>query len=482
MVQPGSAEALPFRRSDAALLAPFAALLGLHLRASQRYQQLKELLVGLTRSLTAAIDTKDSYTYGHSERSRTHRHRAGRELGLQEDELSDIYLAGLMHDVGKIGIRDDVLSKAGASHPRGDQHVRQHVTIGYRILAGLHPISHLLPGVLYHHERYDGRGYPEGLKGDAIPFLAHILAVADSFDAMSTSPVSVRDAQQPRRSDPARGGQTQWDRKVIDAYFRCRERVQAIRQRGVGGESSQKALIAPCETAAAARIRCGSTSGSRSRTGHAGPPCEVNPPATLPPAGSREGGERPPCGPDGDHRPRNPANGAGRGRPPIPPRVSGIRVSVGKNSLRRPRQGKSRGLRRNPASTLPSQIRTSANMPRLRDQHCRGMRQGGLSARRRLIGSPVGHGHVKIIRAEVREDQPDGPDRRLAGSHILDPGFEPDGQEGAVEADGDVRFKGGSPSTAIRHPPMLMSSRKAGFTRNSPPSRQPSQARPAFAR
>ncbi len=241
-VGPGSAEAVPFRRSDAALLAPFAALLGLHLRASQRYQQLKELLVGLTRSLTAAIDAKDSYTYGHSERVARIAIELGRELGLQEDELSDIYLAGLMHDIGKIGIRDDVLSKPGPHTPEETKHVRQHVTIGYHILAGLHPISHLLPGVLYHHERYDGMGYPEGLKGEAIPFLARILAVADSFDAMSTSR-PYRAEMPSSRVDQIllEGVETQWDKKVIDAFFRCRERVHAIRQRGVG-ESLHNAL------------------------------------------------------------------------------------------------------------------------------------------------------------------------------------------------------------------------------------------------
>src|SRR5262249_33783501 len=101
----------PFRRSDAALLTPFVALLELHARGSGRYQDLKELLVGLTRSLTAALDAKDSYTCGHSERVARIAVELGRELGLTGDELSDIYLAGLLHDVGKIGIRDAVLGK-----------------------------------------------------------------------------------------------------------------------------------------------------------------------------------------------------------------------------------------------------------------------------------------------------------------------------------------------------------------------------------
>src|SRR5262249_21549115 len=101
----------PFRRRDAALLTPFVALFGLHLRASSRHQDLRELLVGLTRALVAALDAKDSYTYGHSERVARIAVELGREMGLGEDELGDLYLAGLLHDVGKIGIVDLVLRK-----------------------------------------------------------------------------------------------------------------------------------------------------------------------------------------------------------------------------------------------------------------------------------------------------------------------------------------------------------------------------------
>src|SRR5262249_51571272 len=134
-----------------------------------------------------AIDAKDSYTYGHSERVARIAVELGRELGLRDDELSDIYLTGLLHDIGKIGIRDSVLCKRDKLTDEEFEHIKEHVKIGYRILADLRAIAHLLPGVLYHHERIDGGGYPEGLAGNAIPFLARILAVADSYDAMSTS-------------------------------------------------------------------------------------------------------------------------------------------------------------------------------------------------------------------------------------------------------------------------------------------------------
>jgi HD-GYP domain-containing protein (c-di-GMP phosphodiesterase class II) len=232
----------PFRRMDAALLMPFASLLGLHCRASDRYLYIKDVLVGLTRSLTAAIDAKDEYTYGHSERVARVAVELGRELGLRESEQNDMYLAGLLHDIGKIGIRDEVLTKRGILTDLEFKHIQQHPVIGHRILLGLQAIAHLLPGVLYHHERYDGRGYPEGLSGDSIPLLARILAVADSFDAMNTSR-PYRVAMAPERVDQIlrEGAGSQWDPMVIDAYFRCRDRLVAIRQHGLG-ESLRNAL------------------------------------------------------------------------------------------------------------------------------------------------------------------------------------------------------------------------------------------------
>jgi HD-GYP domain-containing protein (c-di-GMP phosphodiesterase class II) len=238
----GRAATPPFRRTDAALLLPFASLIGLQGRGARRYHQIKDLLVGLTRALTAAIDAKDAYTYGHSERVARAAVELGRELGLQEDELSDIYLAGLLHDIGKIGVRDDVLTKRGPLTDEEFKHIQQHVVIGHRILADLHAIEHLLPGVLYHHERYDGKGYPEGLQGDAIPLLARILAVADSYDAMSTSR-PYRTAMPPEKVDEIlrQGGGTQWDPLVVDAYARCRDRLKAVRERGIG-ESLRNAL------------------------------------------------------------------------------------------------------------------------------------------------------------------------------------------------------------------------------------------------
>src|SRR5207237_9056988 len=148
---------------DAGLVSPFMTLLGMQLKSSHRFQELKNLLVGLTRSLTAAIDAKDPYTFGHSERVARIAVELGRELNLSEEELSDIYLAGLLHDVGKIGVHDGILRKEGSLTVEEFEHLKQHVTVGYRILADLKPIRSLLPGVLYHQDRYDRKRYPDGL-------------------------------------------------------------------------------------------------------------------------------------------------------------------------------------------------------------------------------------------------------------------------------------------------------------------------------
>ena len=225
----------PFRRIDTALLLPFASLLALQSSNSHRQSQIQELFTGLVASLTASIEAKDPYTFGHSERVGRIAVELGRELGLPEPELGDLYLAGLLHDIGKIGVGDSILGKTEPLTPQESTQIHQHVTIGCRILRDFRAVSHLLPLVRHHHERYDGTGYPDGMEGEAIPLLARILAVADSFDAMSTSR-SYRPALPLAQIEGilAQGRSLQWDGNVIDAFFRIRERIYAIHQKGIG--------------------------------------------------------------------------------------------------------------------------------------------------------------------------------------------------------------------------------------------------------
>ena len=149
---------------------------------------------------------------------------------------------GLLHDVGKIGIDDMVLKKAEPLTAEEYRTIQSHVEIGVHILEDLKKLHHLLPGVAHHHEHYDGTGYPGGLAGEAIPMPARILAVADGFDAMSSTR-PYRRRMTPKAIDEIlhKGSGVQWDPRVIDALFACRADVESIRQKGLG-ESLQRAV------------------------------------------------------------------------------------------------------------------------------------------------------------------------------------------------------------------------------------------------
>lgn len=147
----------------------------------------QHLALGTLQAMSRAIDARDPYTRGHSERVARLSFEIAEILGLQETACQEIYVAGILHDVGKIGIPDRVLLKAGSLTDEEFGIIKQHPEIGYRIIEQLGKLHFTLPGVLYHHERWDGGGYPHGLSGEDIPLMARIIAVADSFDAMTSS-------------------------------------------------------------------------------------------------------------------------------------------------------------------------------------------------------------------------------------------------------------------------------------------------------
>jgi HD-GYP domain-containing protein (c-di-GMP phosphodiesterase class II) len=224
-----------FDDSDIKVMLLARRMLLNHRRQTQSYEQLRASLFGLMRCLTAAIDAKDPCTCGHSERVARIAVRLGRQMKLDESMLSDLYLAGLLHDVGKIGIRDNVLLKAGPLTGEERQHMQEHPLIGDRLLSTVGPLVHLRPGVRNHHERYDGNGYPDRLAGEDIPLMARVLAVADACDAMmATRPY--RPALAPERIDTImmQGAGTQWDGNVIEHFLACRHELYSICQRGLG--------------------------------------------------------------------------------------------------------------------------------------------------------------------------------------------------------------------------------------------------------
>jgi len=186
-----------FDSTDVKLFTSVASGCAVFIENGRLFNDLKELFVGSLKALTNSIDAKDQYTRGHSERvaliSRWIAERVAEREPLEEEQIHKIYLAGLLHDIGKIGIDENVLRKNGQLTPEERACIRRHPSIGASILRGIKQMREIVPGVLCHHERVDGRGYPDGLSGDEIPLTGKIVGLADSFDAM-TSRRTYRDA------------------------------------------------------------------------------------------------------------------------------------------------------------------------------------------------------------------------------------------------------------------------------------------------
>lgn len=222
-----------FNTVEANLMASVGVLLGIHSGNRELYRQQAEFLASVVRALSSAIDAKDPYTCGHSDRVARIAVRLARELQCSDDMLQTIYMAGLLHDIGKIGINESVLRKPGKLTPEEYEHIKQHPELGYRILADIRQLQDVLPAVLHHHEQWDGQGYPHGLAGEQIPRIALIMAVADAYDAMFSSRPYRPGLPEAKVEEMLRNGAgKQWAADVVEAYFRARDDIRAIGNNG----------------------------------------------------------------------------------------------------------------------------------------------------------------------------------------------------------------------------------------------------------
>jgi len=218
-----------FGTVEASLLSSVGAILGIHCGNLELYRHQAEFVASVVRALTSSIDAKDPYTCGHSDRVARIAVRLAEELDCPAETLETIYMAGLLHDIGKIGIDDRVLRKPGRLTPAEFEHLKMHPELGYNILADMRQLSDVLPVVLHHHEAWDGSGYPHKLKGEAIPSLARIAAVADAYDAMTSDRPYRKGMPEERVDEIFRAGAGhQWDPRVIDAFFRARDDIRNI--------------------------------------------------------------------------------------------------------------------------------------------------------------------------------------------------------------------------------------------------------------
>jgi putative two-component system response regulator len=183
----------------------------------KKTQENNRLFLGIVKSLAAAIDAKDTYTNGHSVRVAEYAKEIAKRAGFNEDMQERIYITGLLHDVGKIGIPDAIINKEGRLDDDEYTIIKMHPEKGSKILRNIKEMPELTIGARWHHERYDGKGYPEGLKGDSIPEEARIIAVADSYDAMSSNRSYRRSLPQEKvRAEIEKGKGSQFDPVYAD--------------------------------------------------------------------------------------------------------------------------------------------------------------------------------------------------------------------------------------------------------------------------
>jgi HD-GYP domain-containing protein (c-di-GMP phosphodiesterase class II) len=175
-----------FTSYEKRFLAIIDDIISPNIESLRLYNSLHLLYRNTVKALAAAIDAKDAYTHGHSFRVAKYALSIGRKMFLDADQLSDLEIAAYMHDLGKIGIPEAILGKAGRLTPQEFDEVKKHPIITDQILEAIDLPAHIVNGAVQHHERLDGRGYPHGLVGDAISLFGRIIAVADVFDALTT--------------------------------------------------------------------------------------------------------------------------------------------------------------------------------------------------------------------------------------------------------------------------------------------------------
>ena len=216
-----------FGTVEADLMKSTSMILAAHLINQRQFMEMQQMFDGMIQSLVSALDAKDSYTCGHSSRVAGIAVMLAEKLGFDEEGMARIRMAGILHDIGKIGIDDSVLRKTGQLTNDEFDQIKRHPVLGHDILKGIKPFRRILPAVRHHHESWNGSGYPDGLSGDGIPRDAQVLAVADAFDAMASDRPYRSGMKMEKVVEILRDGRgKQWAADVVDVLLASPEIIQ----------------------------------------------------------------------------------------------------------------------------------------------------------------------------------------------------------------------------------------------------------------
>ncbi|HPS01018.1 MAG TPA: HD-GYP domain-containing protein, partial [Candidatus Sumerlaeota bacterium] len=218
------ADGSDFTEEDEYVAMTLAEKAAIKIENNALYEGIYSNLLDTLRSLVSTLEAKDAYTRHHSQRVTDISLKLARRVGCTEEECESVAFAGVLHDIGKVGINDNILLKTSRLTDAEYTIIKQHPVIGARIIEPLGLIQEERDIILHHHERIDGRGYPDGLKGEEIPFLARIVAIADSFDAMT----STRAYRKPRPMEEVleefeKFSGTQFDSDLVPVFLEALE-------------------------------------------------------------------------------------------------------------------------------------------------------------------------------------------------------------------------------------------------------------------
>jgi putative nucleotidyltransferase with HDIG domain len=214
-----------FDKEDLSLFTSLADQAAIALDNSRLYRELEEMFFQTADSLADAIEQRDPYTGGHTQRVTLYSQAIAKYLQLNPLERKWLKIASVLHDIGKIGIEDKILKKPARLNLDEFDLIKHHSDIGAKIIEHIRQLKEIIPGVKYHHEQLDGKGYPDGLKGEEIPLIAKIVAVADTYDAMTTDrPYRKAMEKEVAIEELKRCSGTQLDQRVVEAFIQAHEK------------------------------------------------------------------------------------------------------------------------------------------------------------------------------------------------------------------------------------------------------------------